>query len=351
MSGGKGRSGERAGEQKTGRSGRADSAIHAIDREVHEGTPHAVPPIRSLLFVPANREDRIRKALAGDADGIAIDLESATPQGESELARAREIVARVLREASALAPGTSPDPEPRAARRPAILVRVHEAGSPDQARDLEAIVGASLVAILLPQVVTPDDVASTDAALTHAEQAAGLAPGRIRIMPLVESANAVRQAYEIASASPRVAYMGGATSRGGDLARSLGYRFTDAGLETLFLRSKVLVDVRAAGVPNPISGLWGRVDDLEGLRAFAQHSRDLGYEGLLTIHPAQVPIVNAIFSPSAAELAEWRRIIAAMEDAEREGLGAIRLDGRLVDAAHAKTARQQLEKAMRLGIE
>ncbi|MFO0691182.1 MAG: CoA ester lyase [Myxococcota bacterium] len=338
-SGGHGRSGGSAGAQKPGRAVQSDAASRAGGGGVRDGGPQTVPPIRSLLFVPANREDRIRKALAGDADGIAIDLESATPQGESELARAREIVGRVLREASA--PGSGP----------AILVRVHEAGSPDQARDLEAIVGASLAAILLPQVVTPDDVASTDAALTRAEQAAGLAPGRIRIMPLVESANAVRQAYEIASASPRVAYMGGATSRGGDLARSLGYRFTDAGLETLFLRSKVLVDVRAAGVPNPISGLWGRVDDLEGLRAFAQHSRDLGYEGLLTIHPAQVPIVNAIFSPSAAELAEWRRIIAAMEDAEREGLGAIRLDGRLVDAAHAKTARQQLERARRLGIE
>lgn len=336
MSGGSGGSSNGGKERRGGSAGEQD----------------AVPPIRSLLFVPANREDRIRKALAGDADGIAIDLESATPQGESELARAREIVGRVLRETSGS--GTTPEsssaPAPGAARRPAIFVRVHETGSPDQARDLEAIVGPSLTAILLPQVVTPDDVASTDAGLTRAEQAAGLAPGRIRIMPLVESANAVRQAYEIASASPRVAYMGGATSRGGDLARSLGYRFTDAGLETLFLRSKVLVDVRAAGVANPISGLWGRVDDLDGLRAFAQHSRDLGYEGLLTIHPAQVPIVNAIFSPSAAELAEWRRIIAAMEEAEREGLGAIRLDGRLVDAAHAKTARQQLERARRLGI-
>lgn len=306
----------------------------------------AVPPIRSLLFVPANREDRIRKALAGDADGIAIDLESATPQGESEIAKAREIVARVLREQS----GSRSRPEPAPARRPAILVRIHEAGSPDQARDLEAIVGPSLDGILLPQVVRPDDVVATDAALAGAERAAGLAPGRIRIMPLVESANAVRQAYEIASASPRVAYMGGATARGGDLARSLGYRFSDAGLETLFLRSKVLVDVRAAGVPNPISGLWGRIDDLEGLRAFAIQSRDLGYEGLLTIHPSQVPIVNAVFSPSAAEIAEWRRIISAMDEAEHEGRGAIRLDGRLVDAAHAKTARQQLERARRLGV-
>ncbi|MBY0401187.1 CoA ester lyase, partial [Myxococcota bacterium] len=190
----------------------------------------------------------------------------------------------------------------------------------------------------------------TDEALARSEARAGVPIGSTRIMPLVESANAVRQAYEIASASPRVAYMGGATSRGGDLARSLGYRFSDAGLETLFLRSKVLVDVRAARIENPLSGLWGRIDDLEGLRAFAIQSRDLGYEGLLTIHPAQVPIVNAVFSPSAQEVSEWRGIVAAMEKAERAGLGAIRLDGRLIDVAHAKTARRELERAKRLGV-
>ncbi|MEZ4279840.1 MAG: CoA ester lyase [Myxococcota bacterium] len=296
------------------------------------------PPVRSLLFVPANREDRIHKALASEADAIAIDLESATPAGETE--HARTIVRRVLAERSA----------PRGDGRPAIFLRVHEARSPEQALDLAAAVGPALCGILLPQVVDEGDVAATEAALARAESAAGIAVGRTRIMPLVESASAIRRAFEIASASPRVAYMGGATSRGGDLARSLGHRFTEAGLETLFLRSKVLVDVRAAGVPNPISGIWGRVDDLTGLRAFAEQARDLGYEGLMTIHPAQVPIVNAVFSPSADEIAEWRRILEALEAAEREGLGAIRLDGRLVDAAHAKTARDRLARARRLGL-
>lgn len=296
------------------------------------------PPVRSLLFVPANREDRIHKALASEADAIAIDLESATPAGETE--RARTIVRRVLAEQSA-PPGDG---------RPAIFVRVHEARSPEQALDLAAAVGPALCGILLPQVVDEGDVAATEAALARAESAAGIAVGRTRIMPLVESASAIRRAFEIASASPRVAYMGGATSRGGDLARSLGHRFTEAGLETLFLRSKILVDVRAAGVPNPISGIWGRVDDLTGLRAFAEQARDLGYEGLMTIHPAQVPIVNAVFSPAADEIAEWRRILEALEAAEREGLGAIRLDGRLVDAAHAKTARDRLARARRLGL-
>lgn len=318
-------------------------------------------PIRSLLFVPAHREDRVRKALASEADAIALDLESATPTGQGEAAR--EVVARVVGERGVgeherreQSGGTREGTESgdgggsRVPRGPALLVRVHDARSPTQAEDLAAAVGPALHGILLPQVVDEHDVVTTDEALGRAEASAGLPVGRTRIMPLVETANAIRRAYEIASASPRVAYMGGATSRGGDLARSLGYRFSDRGLETLFLRSKVLVDVRAAGVPNPISGLWGRVDDLEGLRAFAVQSRDLGYEGLMTIHPAQVPIVNAIFSPSQEEITEWQRILEALEAAERAGLGAIRLDGRLVDAAHGETARLQLERARRLGL-
>jgi len=297
--------------------------------------PQTLPPVRSLLFVPGNREDRIRKALVSEADAIAIDLESATPSGE--LAAAREIVRRVLR-------------APRDRARPAVLVRVAEARSPDQALDLAAVVGPGLLAVMLPQVIDASDVVATDRALARCEAAAGLAIGSTRILPLVESANAVRTAFEIASASPRVAYMGGATSRGGDLARSLGFRFSEAGLETLFLRSKILVDVRAAGVANPLSGLWSRIDDLEGLRRFALQARDLGYEGLMTIHPSQLPIVNAVFSPSETEIGEWRRTIDAMAAAERAGQGAIRLDDRLVDAAHVKTARQQLERARRLGL-
>jgi citrate lyase subunit beta/citryl-CoA lyase len=227
---------------------------------------------------------------------------------------------------------------------------VSEVRSPEQECDLASVVGAGLHGILLPQVIDANDVVATDEALTRAERDAGVPVGRTHIMPLVESANAVRTAFEIASASPRVAYMGGATSRGGDLARSLGYHFSEEGQETLFLRSKVLVDVRAAGIANPISGLWGKVDDQDGLRAFAEQSRDLGYEGFMAIHPSQLGIINAVFSPSEDAIAEWHRILTAMEQAEAEGRGAIRLDGRLIDAAHVHTAVQQLERARRLGL-
>ena len=134
-----------------------------------------------------------------------------------------------------------------------------------------------------------------------------------------ETASAVRRAYDLATASARVAYMGGATSRQGDLARSVGYEWTPEGGETMYLRQKVLIDVRAAGVPNPLSGLWGIVDDLDGLARLAAQTRQLGYEGMLAIHPSHIPIINQVFSPTPAEIDGWRRLIAATEDAEAPG--------------------------------
>jgi citrate lyase subunit beta / citryl-CoA lyase len=293
-----------------------------------------VHPARSILFVPANREDRMRKSLTLDTDAVIFDLESAIPRGEATVARS--MVRDVL--------------DSHKAARPRIFVRISAVTTDDFDEDLTAAVHPNLSAIVLPQVVSADDVVATDAALTRAEEAAGVRVGSTIIWPMLETANALRTAYEIASSSPRIAYMGGATSRGGDLARSVGFRFTSEGNETLFLRSKALIDMRSANVANPVSGMWGTIEDLDGLRTFARGTRNLGYEGMMVIHPSHLAIVNEEFTPSAAELNEWRGIVAAMEEAERDGLGAIRLNGRLIDVAHVLTAQKELGRARRLGL-
>jgi citrate lyase subunit beta / citryl-CoA lyase len=293
-----------------------------------------VHPVRTILFVPANREDRMRKSLTLDTDAVIFDLESAIPRGEADVARA--IVRSVIADHGAV--------------RPRICVRISAVTTEEFTDDLTAAVHPNLAAVVLPQVVSADDVIATDAALGRAEAAAGVRSGSTIIIPLLETANALRTAYEIANSSPRIAYMGGATSRGGDLARSVGFRFTPEGEETLYLRSKALIDVRAADIANPISGLWGNIEDLDGLKTFARATRNLGYEGMMVIHPSHLAIVNEAFTPSAAELDEWQGIVRAMEQAEREGLGAIRLDGRLIDVAHVHTANKELARARRLGL-
>jgi citrate lyase subunit beta/citryl-CoA lyase len=96
--------------------------------------------------------------------------------------------------------------------------------------------------------------------------------------------------------------------------------------------------------------MWGDVADLEGLRRLADQTRDIGYEGMMVIHPTHVPIVNEIFSPSADEVQRWREIVTGMAEGLREGRGAIRLHGEVVDEAHVKTAEQGLARAARFGL-
>jgi citrate lyase subunit beta / citryl-CoA lyase len=224
-------------------------------------------------------------------------------------------------------------------------VRVSDVRSAEFAADLDAAMHDSLTGVLLPQVAGPADVEAASSAIDRHDP-----DGRVAVVPLVETASAVRLAYEIAQASRRVAYFGAGVSRNGDIARAIGYRWSGEGTETLFLRSKVLVDSRAAGIFNPITGIWGAVGDLDGLRRFAEQSRSLGYEGLMCIHPSHVPVIHEAFTPSAEEIAEARAVLDAAAAAEREGIGAFTLAGRLVDAAHVKSATVLIERVRRLGV-
>ena len=107
-------------------------------------------------------------------------------------------------------------------------------------------------------------------------------------------------------ASPRVAYMGGAISRFGDIHQAIGFRCTPDARETLFLRSKVLIDAKAAGIRYPISGMWtGRLDDDDGLRAWCTELRNIGYYGMMLGNPVLLKTVHEVFSPTQAELAYW----------------------------------------------
>jgi len=179
-------------------------------------------------------------------------------------------------------------------------------------------------------------------------RARGMADGSVIIMPLVETARAARFSYEIAVASRRVEYMGAGTSRQGDIARALGYRWTPEGTETLTMRSWVLLNVRAAGVRYPLTGLWADVDDLDGCRRWVEDARDLGYTGTMAIHPSHIPIINEVFTPSPEQIAYWERVVEVMAARQAEGVGALRLEGKMIDEADAKTAKDNLARVRRL---
>jgi citrate lyase subunit beta/citryl-CoA lyase len=118
----------------------------------------------------------------------------------------------------------------------------------------------------------------------------------------------------------------------------------------MVLRSWVLLNVRAAGVAFPVSGMWSVIDDFDGLRAFAEQSRSLGYAGLMAIHPTHIPIINEVFTPTVEEIERWQEVIRVMREAQANGVGAIRMYGQLVDEADIKTAEVGLEHAKRFGL-
>ncbi|WP_330292744.1 HpcH/HpaI aldolase/citrate lyase family protein [Streptomyces sp. NBC_00576] len=291
------------------------------------------PQLRSLLFVPGTRTDWLPKARAAGADAAILDLEDAVPASGKLAARAQV--------ADAVAQAAAP---PEQAGRMALFVRVNPLDDWAGAEELRAVVRPGLAGVVLPKVRSAQDVRLADRLLGWCEQEQDLPPGRVALVPLLETARGLREAYDIAQAASRIAYLGALSAPGGDVERTVGYRWSPEGTETVALRARVLLDARAAGVPCPVSGLWTRIGDLPGLRAFAEQNRSLGYEGMMAIHPSHVPVINEVFSPGSAELARCAELIAAVEAAQKEGTGAVTFHGEMVDEAMARTARLVLER-------
>ena len=292
-------------------------------------------PLRSVMFVPGNREDMMRKAPQYGSDALILDLEDSVP--ENEKGTARSLVARMVGELGAAGQN--------------LFVRVNRLETGLTGFDLEAVTSPHLYGILLPKVERPEDVVEVDTLLRFFERKAGMDIGSICIDPSLETAAGIRQAYEIAMASDRVAHMGGSGGKGGDTARSIGFQWTPEGMETLFIKSKVLVDSRSAGVEFPISGGWFDIRDLAGLRNLANQLKQLGYTGMNLIHPSHIPVVNEVFTPTTEQIAHWQGLLKAMDEQRGSGSAVVTYAGDMVDIAHEETARTMLEMVRQWGIE
>jgi citrate lyase subunit beta / citryl-CoA lyase len=302
-------------------------------------------PLRSLLFTPGDQEARIAENAGSGADALFLDLEEPrTPCPESVRVRARGLVGEFLAAA------------PNGPGAPVYFVRVQPVASGMILRDLQAVMGPNVAGILLPKITGPADVHAADAILGCVETELGLPVGKTMIYPILETASAIRNAYEIAMASERVAYMGGAVSRFGDIAGAIGFRWTPTGTETLYIREKVLIDARAAGIRYPISGMWGGAnDDVDGLHAWLTELRDIGYFGMMLGNKDHVAAVNAAFTPTSEEVAYWSDLDRMATAAERDNEQVVYGDknqgeGHEVHIAHVATARKLLVWAKELGV-
>jgi citrate lyase subunit beta/citryl-CoA lyase len=289
-------------------------------------------PYRSILFVPGHKPAWATKALAARPDAIILDLEDSVPAGEK--VAARTAVADTIGKLRAEQPGVG------------IGVRVNPLTTRLTGGDLEAVVVPGLDVVFAPKIERASDVLQYDALLDHFETRNGTSAVQY-IIP-VETVPAILNAVDIAKASLRVGAMIGPTAEHADIAREVGFVWTPEGTETLYLRSRILLACRAAGI-HPLTGLWERLDDLNGLARFAAAGRGLGFRGMIAIHPSHIPVINAAFTPSPEEFDFYRGVVAAYDDAVAQGSGALRFRGVHIDRAHYDKAVQWLAAAREFG--
>lgn len=275
---------------------------------------------RSVLFSPGDQPEMMRKAPGTGADVVVFDLEDAVAPAQKT--EARTAVQSVLAD-----PAFDPDCE--------VCVRVNPvgAGAGDDVETLLAAANPELDAVMLPKAEDADDVLTLGRLLDeHAFD--------VPVLALVESARGVLHAEAIADAGPTDALVFGAE----DLAADVGATRTDEGTEVLHARQEVVLAAGAADV-DAIDTVHTDIEDVEGLREETEFAAQLGYDGKLAIHPAQVDPINDAFTPAPADV-EWaERVLEAEADADAEGRGVFRVDGEMVDAPLVAQAERILERA------
>ncbi|WP_318306925.1 HpcH/HpaI aldolase/citrate lyase family protein [Amycolatopsis solani] len=268
------------------------------------------PPL-TFLYAPADRPDRVGKALASAADVVLVDLEDAVAPARKDEARSHvlELLASVARP---------------------VQVRVNHPSTPWHEADLAAVAGLpSPVGVRLPKVEAPEEIRAVAAALPDRD-----------LHPLIESALGVERALEIATAAPRVASIGLGEA---DLRSDLGVA-DDAGLT--WARSRVIVAARAARLAPPAMSAYPNVRDLDGLAASCRAGRALGFRGRTAIHPVQLATIRTAFLPTREEVSRAREVIARVAGATAAGVGAVALpDGSFLDVAMVEQARTVLSLA------
>lgn len=274
--------------------------------------PHNNAPLwRSLMFCPANSERFVSKANQRGADAVVLDLEDSVAL--SEKARARSSLSA---SAAHIRSGGAD-----------VVVRVNRDLRLAVA-DIESAVSRDVSAIMLPKVKGPEHIQLMAEVLMDRELELGLQPGHTRIVALVETAEAMGRINEIAKADSRMVAM---AVGGEDLATELD---AEPSADSLYVAKMLgVLAARAAGIL-PI-GVLASVASIGGddgsYQEMLARSRRLGFAGATCVHPRQVPMLNEIFSPGAAQVDLARRIIQAYEEAIQRGEGAIALEGRMID--------------------
>jgi citrate lyase subunit beta/citryl-CoA lyase len=275
-----------------------------------------------MLFVPATDSGKIKKALLSSADCVILDLEDAVALSEKVGAR---VAAR-----DAL----------KARDDMHVYVRVNSIDTPFLFGDLTTIIPGRPTGIMLPKVESADHIKLADWLIGQLERESGLPVGKIGLIALVETGCGVIHATAIAGAAKRLKCIAfGAL----DYTLDIGTKLSEGGHELLYARAHIVAASRAGGCEQPIDTVYPNFRDAEGLKRESESVKKLGYRGKMVIHPGQIEIVNQVFSPTPEEISYAQKVVKAFEAAEKQGIAAVSLDGKMIDYPVVKRARQLLE--------
>ncbi len=285
---------------------------------------------RSMLFLPGNTPNMLINGSTLGADAVIFDLEDAVSPAEKDAARI--LVRNTIRYMDM--GGCE------------VIVRINSIDTPYWKRDVDAILPEKPALILLPKTGSPQDVQEADAYLTEVEDRLGFARNTVGLMPLIETAMGVENAYAIATASDRVeALFLGAE----DLTADLQCKRTKEGRENEYARTRLVVAARAANVAvydTPFTD----VNDDEGIWTDARLAKSLGFTGKSSISPRHVEVINQVFSPTEKEIDYAYEVMDAIALAKEQGKGAIALHGKMIDAPIVARAQQTIAMARELGL-
>lgn len=282
---------------------------------------------RSRLYIPGSEPKYFVNAALHGSDGIILDLEDSVHVGEKDAARL--LVRNALRTVDFL------DCE--------RMVRINQI--PLGLEDLDEIVPESPDLILIPKVESPEQIIEADNRISKIKSDYGI-NRPIWLMPILESALGIENAFAIAKASEQIVAL---TIGLEDYTADLGVVKTPTGGESLYARQRVVNAARAAGI-QAIDSVFGDVGDMPGLRAWGMNSRALGFEGMGCLHPAQIAVIHEAFAPAAAELEKARRIVAAYDEALAKGLGVVSLGSKMIDPPVVQRALKLMARAKAMGL-
>lgn len=279
---------------------------------------------RSMLFLPGNTPSMIINGGTLLADSVILDLEDSVAPDEKDAARI--LVRNALRHMNFVCE---------------TVVRINAVDSEYYAEDLAAVVPCAPGAIMPPKSCRADDMRRLDGEIAALEEQNNIPIGTVKIIPLIETALGVENAFAVASACKRVV----AVLLGGeDLSADLRCKRTKSGEELLYARTRLVCAARAAGIEVYDTPFTDAFDD-EGLCSDAALAKSLGFSGKAAVAPRHIYDINRIFTPTNEEIAYAKEVMSAIEEAHRLGKGAISLHGKMIDPPIVERARLVLESA------